>query len=320
MVVAMFDQESTLRWPQGLSAKYARSLAHKSRVAKSFTKLNSVKNKDQLERSGTLSEKQLAKGSRQRGPGSGLSTPPTRGEQGSSVPGIATSDPHIFTPEEQAALDAHHTARMRVIRQVELLLEGGRPLNAVIVLENRLRDHPIDRAIIASWLADAYFRLGLNVRAYELLAPLANPYAMDRNLLRASLAASRRGEVYPGQRQYCVRLICTRFYEEMAQEVLSSSVPTGSSSRDVMLMSLLAIGLESSAWEHNEVYYYGQALSMDANNPLALWKLGDIHLRNERWAQAVTSYERALFRAQGPMRGPIEQNLYLARYRRDAGG
>jgi tetratricopeptide (TPR) repeat protein len=230
-----------------------------------------------------------------------------------------TADPYPGTPEEKAMLEAYHQQRVEARLSAQQLIVQGRPVEARALLEAFLSAHPTEESIVPT-LADACFRLDLNQRAYDLLAPFARTGAMGDTLLRASLAAARGGEVYSGQKQYCVNVLAGGDdYPELKEAIIFSSVPSGNAARDIELVSLLALGTGTrfNLHEHNQIYYLSQALQIDPGNSLANWTVGDVHLGKQRYAQAVVAYERALVRAREPMKRIIQRQLETARYMRD---
>lgn len=69
--------------------------------------------------------------------------------------------------------------------------------------------------------------------------------------------------------------------------------------------------------EPHVLFHLANVLRIDPTNPLACWKVGDIQLRNRRYADAVRSYERAQSRARGPMVTIVGRQLEIAKYLRD---
>ncbi len=229
------------------------------------------------------------------------------------------ADPYPGTSEEAARLNAYHLARVEARMTAENLILEGRWSEALTGLEGFLNLYPDEESIVPT-LADACFRIGLNQRAYDALAPFARTGAMPETLVRASLAASRRGEVYPGQRDYCIAYLPGGSRPQLRSAVLMSSVPSGQRPRDLEVLSLLVLGTGKglNAGEHRPAaFYLSEVLRLDPSNPLANSELGDVHLRSHRYAQAVVCYERAVARARSPMLEAIRRQLETARYLRD---
>lgn len=230
---------------------------------------------------------------------------------------LRSADPKELTQAQEEMLRQYHAGFARDIKRAEALIDQGGSAEGRLLLEGRLAAFPWE-GLTAIRLADAHFQLEQNQAAYNLLAPRATSYAAEGLLLRASLAAARRGEVYPGQRQYCLDRILPQDWAEMKGALLESSVPSENTPRSVELLSSLAIALsESSVREPHVLYHLANVLRIDPTNPLASWRIGDIHLRNRRYADAARSYERAQSRARGPMVTIVKRQLEIAKYLRD---
>jgi hypothetical protein len=239
----------------------------------------------------------------------------SRGKQGVEH---RSADPYPFSPEDIEGINAHHLARGRAMEDAGRFLDDGLPVLAKARIESYLITYPWDDVVVPL-LSDALFRLGMDAAAYELLAPRADRWAAPDLLLRASLAAAKRGEVYSGQKEYCVNVLAGGTWAEMRQAIVQSSVPTGTSPSELVLLSYLALGagVVVHVEDRSLSYYLGKVLEMDSLNPLANRCLGDFHLRNHRYPQAVNAYERALVRARDPMKRIIQRQLETARYLRD---
>jgi tetratricopeptide (TPR) repeat protein len=228
---------------------------------------------------------------------------------------IVGHDPYVPTPEEEAAALADAHAESNSVLASRAARKAGNLKRAAEILEARLDLVPW-RGHISSELADIYFRLGQNQRAYEAIAPHAIEGAEPQRLLRASYAASLMGEVYPGQWKYCLDQI--RAYNLFTD---TSYLPAGRSNRDLITVSLLAIGVESNSHGHDEetLFYAEEAVKRDRTNPIGHYLIGKAYQHQKYLKKAVKSLETALPRAKGELKDSIVRELYDLRHMVKAG-
>ena len=227
-------------------------------------------------------------------------------------PGVsfATADPQ---PGYDATALVHEAGAigseewLDTLKAMEAGLSPALRKAAVEKAETYLDRYPNNRPSIGFRLADLYFRVGRNADAYRLLAPLATEQASKETLLRASVAAALRGEVYPGQRAYCARSIL-RYYET---DDRPEYVPQGETPAAVLTLSLLATAAECSS--HHEApnvrYYGGLALRRDPGNPLACHLLAYYASEDRRYAEAILLLRQGAARARGDLADSFRSRL-----------
>lgn len=215
------------------------------------------------------------------------------------------------TDEQKAARQAFHDDRMNALRLARIDLKQGHAEKAAARLQARLDAYPWDSTITPD-LADAYFRLDKSSLAYQALAPYATIDADPQLLLRASLAAAKKREVYDGQKQYCLKVIGS--YTDPQTTALAFS--GGETPAAVELASWVAIGVDANS-SHNPdtaAFYFKQALKKDPSNPIANLLLGEIYQAHGEYANAVACFQKALPRAVGKTRDCIQIDLRTASY------
>jgi len=101
-------------------------------------------------------------------------------------------------------------------------------------------------------------------------------------LLRASLAASMIGEVYKGQREFCVKVI-----DPHKEPSCAKDYPQGDSPDDVACLSCLGLG---------GIDFLELALKLDPGDPSASCSLGDLYGDAFQYSKAIKVLESGLKR------------------------
>lgn len=110
--------------------------------------------------------------------------------------------------------------------------------------------------------------LGRYEDAYDELVPLVNAPQSDDpgTYLRLSLACAARGEVYPGQMEYCAAWLSKFYEDEHPGRNLELSPTRLVGPRLVMLQSALALAMRNST---ESQAYFDLALRLDSTNEAA---------------------------------------------------
>ncbi len=225
-------------------------------------------------------------------------SPPSTPAQTSATPPPRDITMLRLTPEAKAQFEADAKAYADMVfgerDRALALIEQGRFTEAQASLETSFRAHPTD--LFSVPLLDLEMDQGDYVSAYKFAAALiksGNP--PESVLLRASLAASTLGEVYPGQREFCEHILTRLELGDSSLIVL----PVGDSPEVVAALSheaianeCMSVGKYAAAVRHLEI-----ALKVDPDNPSTCIALS-ICLRSVwRYREALTVAQAGLPRA-----------------------
>jgi tetratricopeptide (TPR) repeat protein len=177
------------------------------------------------------------------------------------------------------------------------------------------------------------------VDAYKVSAGMINRQTSQDLLFRASLAASSLGNVYPGQREFCLNCMLPDEAREQQAEIASgghlhgirgeelSILPAGYGPDSVSALSALAIGnglAFRESWK-NAVEFYEWSLRLDPNNPLACLGLSGCYTSDGyQYSKAVQILQLGLERV--PKGGHFERvmasemRLYQADFKKVGDG
>lgn len=179
------------------------------------------------------------------------------------------------------------------------LLASGHLVEARKRLDSYLETHSND-STIAVIAADIAFRRGDNVAAYSAIAPFVTVSSSPEVLLRASLAAARLGEVYPGQKEYCANLVI--FYCGAWKEEVARALPTGDETKDLEKLSLLGLAVYGNSDDADErLFYARQELALDRGNPVAATIAWQFLMGAGKYREAASAMKDAMPRATGGM-------------------
>lgn len=164
-------------------------------------------------------------------------------------------------------------------------------------------------------LFDIYAEAGEWRKAYIVLAPELDRSSSPKSIYRASLATALMGKVFEGQRDFLFSEI--RGDNEPSQIDFVNAIPKGSSAREVVLLSLLAIVVDEFA--HGELreetleIYAKYAAGIDWGNPIIAYCLGHTYVRRDRMIEAEIYLAPAVERATGMLKEEIVELLIRAR-------
>lgn len=160
---------------------------------------------------------------------------------------IGQRDPGLIKQSEASFAEWRNAKR-----DASKLIHLGRIEDAQKSLAKYLSTHQNDPTI-ADLQADIAFRKGEPDRAYAALAPFVAGTFSPQLLLRMSLASSEFGETSTGQGDYCKRIILqdTRFADDVR-----TTISSGSSVRDVEILSLVALAEFGNSDDDNNRLYF----------------------------------------------------------------
>jgi hypothetical protein len=178
--------------------------------------------------------------------------------------GAVTADSVHLTPEEMQTLRAGLAEMGERRQKAEAAIADWRPRDAIAALtEPGKYFHGI---LGPTLMFDAYIRMDDLKDAYDLMALVARAesgkFSDDEEMLRASLIAALRGEVYEGQREAVVKRFGESEYTKYGL--------TGYSSKTIVLLSLLRLVTDSmlTGDDPSRYYYSVKAFQMAPSNPL----------------------------------------------------
>lgn len=204
------------------------------------------------------------------------------------------------------------TAHAELIDKLRVLRPAGQLKEAVQATLDCLAYFPNSQSARMD-LFDLYFELRQWHKAYAAVAP----EAIDdhRLVLRSCLASSLMGKTYPGQREFLLTWILGSNGRD--RELILSCLPAGESAKEIVFLSLVAIGqrefLYGSLGEYNAALYLKYAAAMDWGNPLIAEMLGKIYVRSNRMIEAEIYLASAVERAKGSFEWDIHELLRRAR-------
>jgi tetratricopeptide (TPR) repeat protein len=193
------------------------------------------------------------------------------------------------TPETDARLDAYLSLIDNEADRAKALIAKGDVDAARTSLETFLQTYPEPYPAII--LMDLDMSHGDYIDAYKVAAPFMRHGGGGSNelMLRASLAAAKLGEVYPGQLEYCLQQIG---YGDWAK-----FVPQGDSPKIVAALSNIAIAERFGADYHSGMSNLQDALHVDPTNPWICRWLSDFYVaRNYDYSDAIKLIELSLQR------------------------
>ena len=187
-----------------------------------------------------------------------------------------------------------------------------RPIDAVKWLTKPGKFLPKGSIVDANLLFDAYLWSGRLDDAYDLMAgmPLDNT-ASEETLLRASLVAALRGEVYKGQREYVMSVV-NRFDGNKG----AGWVPDGYSPKSIAVLS--AIMVSGSASLHNDApnrfFYISEALKLDPTSSAAAGEYAYIMIELGHYKEATRALMGAMDAAEGFDKFLLKDKLQMAQW------
>jgi len=127
------------------------------------------------------------------------------------------------------------------------------------------------RSTLLLVMVDTDFRLGKNREAYETLQQNTAPWSGD-SWLRASFAAALMGEVYEGQREYCMQFF--NHGQQPDDLAMRAALPQGEWPQAMRGLSCLAIANHSGDPDTRN-WYLEQAYRYCGPNPYVNYQLGE---------------------------------------------
>ena len=196
--------------------------------------------------------------------------------------------------------------------EAKAALADGRPADAVKWLTKPGKFLPKGAVVDENLLFDAYLWLGKTDEAYKLFTgvPL-DKSASDETLVRASLVAALKGEVYEGQREYLVRQVA---FSPGSPE--PTWIPVGYSPKAVAMLSLIELGAVVSAHsdEPNLYFYSSEALKLDATCCWAAGIYAGIMTKFGHFQEAKRALLGAMDRAVGDEKVSLKYLLWRAQW------
>lgn len=186
---------------------------------------------------------------------------------------------------------------MKVRREAGKLLAAGSLHEAKKAIDVYEETHN-DDSTIAVLSADIAFRQGKNLDAYNALAPYITVSQSPELLLRLSLAASRLGQSYPGQREYLANLVI--FYYGTAKEDVIRVLPIGDGNKGLEELSLLGLAVYGNSEDIDDrLFYSQQELALDKGNPVAATVASQFLMGTGKYREAASILRDAIPRATG---------------------
>lgn len=197
---------------------------------------------------------------------------------------------------------------------IQRAIVAGRLDQAKRIYDEHERDYPGDDFDVVEH-ADLLFRMRRFDEMYSLLASYFDPtYENPEIWLRASLAAALKGEVYRGQREYCVAKVGSRYSGDL--DFLARNTPQLDRPQDLVLASLIALAQVGNP--STIVSYWEEVRKLDPSNAIACRELGDSLSSSGDFDGALAAYELGLPRAGiGEMRRAFLKWISSVRFARD---
>ena len=187
-----------------------------------------------------------------------------------------------------------------------------RPADAAKWLTKPGKYLPKGSIVDANLLFDAYLWMGRVDDAYNLMAgiPLDNT-ASPETLVRASLVAALKGEIYQGQREYLVERT-----KRPGGSQDDSWIPTGYSPKAIAMLSVIELGALVSAHsdEPNLYFYSSEALKIDPTGYWAAATYADIMTKLGHFREAKRALLGAMGTAVGFDREVLNHALWRAQW------
>lgn len=145
-------------------------------------------------------------------------------------------------PVEAERVRAYYAYLDPQIKAYEALARSGRLGEARSKCLALLKNDPTNPFLCRD-MADIDFQLNNYDEAYKVLLPAATPRQTQVIMLRLSLAASRTGQVFPGQREYCLAYLKSMLTGGGGpEEEFMALMPQGNTPNEVAFLSHMAVG------------------------------------------------------------------------------
>lgn len=213
----------------------------------------------------------------------------------------------ILTEAEIEALQRETDAYFSLLKEAGSALDSGRLGPARSLLEATLSMKMSQSGLVL--LADTYLREGKHDKAYTLLAPFVHTFAGRDILLLASLAAAKRGEVYEGQADYCIKSIL--LYHSSREESVLKILPKARDARTLEFLSSLALAVKFGSTLNGAGFhhYMSLALEIKPTDVFANFHAADMFIQKKDYLSAKRSLHLVQERGNGFMSGFVKRKL-----------
>jgi tetratricopeptide (TPR) repeat protein len=255
-------------------------------------------------------------------PGSAPQAPPLSGFD--REPGVVSYNPmpyedlETFSKEVEAhasKVEAESDACLEMARKGDL--DGAkRQLKSFLLTEPYGGYALLNLELLGVPLLDIQLEHGEYAAAYDVASSFIRGGNTSEDLmLRASLASACLGQVYPGQREYCMQ----RIIGGNGNGTVAEAMPKGDTPEILAFLSGMAIGCRMEAGrESDAIAYLEQALKLDPANPYACLFLGDDYAKvGCQYSKAIRVLQDGLTRAKpGTLRAKLVYSLRVYQWDR----
>ena len=217
------------------------------------------------------------------------------------LPGDPSQPESQSVIEQAAAAERDHIRKMFAERDACLAMaKRGNLSVACRRLETDLVETPSD--VFSLPLLDLELEARDYKEAFEVASSLVAFSSTGKSWMteyfctRASLAAAGLGKVYPGQREFCLSILCRGDSDGGLRAVL----PAGEDSQTIACLSSLAIGANffGTGHNHDAIPYLEAAVSFDPGDPCALYLLARAYANDGyRYSKAVRALQAGMPRS-----------------------
>lgn len=190
-------------------------------------------------------------------------------------------------PPNEDDLLLMRVASIYVTASTSALLEGNYAV-AERAARNGLDVVPDDSRLLYL-RGEALIRLGHNTEALPIYEQINSRAENKKSFARIGLLLVRLGRTGESLSRVEAGLLDLKLPPS-----LRGTVPTPRSQRDLEVYWLLTIGIVSESYANDDesLYYYGAAQTLRPNDLIANFRLGRIHMRSERYEEAIAYFER----------------------------
>lgn len=205
----------------------------------------------------------------------------------------------VFTPlspYEMDELDRRDPARALSVRSAQADYRSGKLEVARLKFERLLSSQADSRVL--GFLSDIYMRQGRIDAAYQLLAAFAAQVPAPSLLMRLSLLAAKKGEIYDGQAGFCLDEIGHYFN-------LGPCLLKARTASNLVYLSSLCLGLESENMlrdDQQAMLFYRMATGWNHEDAVGHWRLARVYVRQGLRGRARLELQAAAKNGRGSVR------------------